>query len=573
MKITTKITKAFAAAAAVITMATATVNLTASATQIRTDGIGGVYCTAYNSDIDLYDGYSIIDGSFENDQKFKISFKYSDSLFSTDPFEYNPHMATLSVAMAEASATYQDENDKTEQCDYTTIGGGVILNRWGNTYFHSAKRIASVLKQCKFQNIEVSESYTVKPTADSIACAFGTKEIQTENGSRTVVSITVRSASYESEWASNMTLGTEGEAKGFADSANQVITYLNDYMNAHTEIRKAADKGECYFWVQGFSRGGAVANLTAKRLIDSYQAIGDRVYAYTFEAPKGGVMNEMHSDCDYSCIHNIINKNDLVTYVAPGELGFMRYGTTHLVNDTEASRVKEELKKFMSEEMANEYVPADMCGIKLKLFPTTTLVTDPSFRGSDCIEKLIGALCYNKDREYYARNIEGRLRRMMEWVNEDYDPGTAFGTISWVSVAARADAAVAKNAVVDTAKMVWDNFLFIFTGHTASAVVDIAKNKYYENFGEEALTETLVNALRDHLNANESFQKRMCLYHGGAKAAIDDITALAKMVLETNSYDLNDLITLGAGIGNIAKNHSIVQTYATMRVNDSWFNA
>ena len=53
MKITTKITKAFAAAAAVITMATATVNLTASATQIRTDGVGGVYCTAYNSDIDL----------------------------------------------------------------------------------------------------------------------------------------------------------------------------------------------------------------------------------------------------------------------------------------------------------------------------------------------------------------------------------------------------------------------------------------------------------------------------------------------------------------------------------------
>lgn len=161
------------------------------------------------------------------------------------------------------------------------------------------------------------------------SCAFGSKEVDTDSGDTTVTSITVRSASYDSEWASNVTLGSKGEAKGFADSADKAVDYLNEYLTQHKELEKAVSSGKASFWLQGFSRGGAVANLTAKRLIDKYQQGGDKVYAYTLEAPQGGIASEEQADRNYTCIHNVINNNDLVPYVAPSDMGFKRYGVDH----------------------------------------------------------------------------------------------------------------------------------------------------------------------------------------------------------------------------------------------------
>ena len=549
MKIQTKITKVFAAASAALIMTTTAFNLTASAAQISTDGVGGVYCTASNSDIDLYDGYSIIDGSFENDRNFKIDFKYSDSLFSTDPFVFDPHMATLSVAMAEASTTYKDENDVTMVPDYTTIGGGIILNRGDNPYFHSAKRIASVLKQCKFQNIEVSESYTVKPTADSIACAFGTREIQTENGPRTVVSITVRSASYDAEWASNVTLGTEGEAKGFADSANQVIAYLNDYMNAHPEIREAADEGECYFWVQGFSRGGAVANLTAKRLIDGYQAIGDRVYAYTFEAPRGGVRSEMHSDRDYSCINNIIETNDFVTYVAPEDMGFMRYGTNLCIylNNTLADEVTKELKKMLGEENYKEYVPFALDGNKT----------------ADCIKSVMKSVCGEVSRtDYVNKGIQSACRRLMNFIfTYGIDTDELMKTVDLANLLNEASPAI-EGILEDPEKKLMNKFVSWILGPEYGKCID----PLYA--AKESLLSSVKNALINDKGLDELFKE----YEGGKKAMIDDVYLVLDKVLDAGIGNISDTVTLAKNFKNIYRNHSMMQTLAYMRLNDTWYN-
>ena len=154
----------------------------------------------------------------------------------------------------------------------------------------------------------------------TIGYIISNKKVNLNGSEHTIVSMTVRSAEYADEWASNVTLGDGiGEAEGFSDAATQVMTAIEKYL-----VDKNIDPNTVKFWITGYSRGGATANIVSKRLTDIYG--GEKVYGYTFEAPRGGVKTEIKLGESYLNIHNIINKADLVTYVGPVEMGFVRYG-------------------------------------------------------------------------------------------------------------------------------------------------------------------------------------------------------------------------------------------------------
>ena len=61
------------------------------------------------------------------------------------------------------------------------------------------------------------------------------------------------------------------------------------------------------------------------------------MFAYCIAAPQGGTPQSEMSGRDwkeYTCIHNVINPDDMVPYVMPGGMGFMRYGVDHYVQDS-----------------------------------------------------------------------------------------------------------------------------------------------------------------------------------------------------------------------------------------------
>ena len=68
-----------------------------------------------------------------------------------------------------------------------------------------------------------------------------------------------------------------GSVIGFSDAANQVYGHIRNYIANYGLSEKAAS-GKVKFWVVGYSRAGATANLTAKRLVDSYAEVGNQVY-------------------------------------------------------------------------------------------------------------------------------------------------------------------------------------------------------------------------------------------------------------------------------------------------------
>ena len=256
-----------------------------------------------------------------------ISFYYSDGFSDADPFEYNEHLTTASLSMAMA-ACYLNEGGTGSAVDYS--------------YKHSAGRQFMSDIGCDDESIYVSDLNTKRPGSDTMGVTIASKEIETADKKITLIPIAVRSIGYEAEWASNFTLGEgdirDGEAKGFSDAAEIVINELNTYIEKNG-LEEKAENGEVAFWVVGYSRGGATANLTAKRIREKYQ--NSKLFAYTFATPKGGSNNATKlPDEEYFCIHNIINAADLIPHVGMGYMGFVRYGVDHFVPGSEAGEVQ-----------------------------------------------------------------------------------------------------------------------------------------------------------------------------------------------------------------------------------------
>lgn len=279
-----------------------------------------------------YEGWPVYKGYGREDGTTDIgAYYYSDGYFATDPTKYNPHLATLSLRMAAAgynSGVWSDT--KNVSWDYKLQPIHV-------------KQMMSDIGMAD-EDIYLSDSYFVKPEMDSIGCAIGSKTLRLPDGSESnyvLVSIVVRGAGYEKEWASNVTIGAEGLHQGFNEAATKVVdTHLANYLEQHPEIGEKLKEGKVCFWVTGFSRAGATANLVSKKLIDKYQNYEGRhnaIYGYPLEAPQGGVASEEKEGSDYTSIHNVVLPGDLVPNVAMSAMGFKRFGVDHYLPGTNAS--------------------------------------------------------------------------------------------------------------------------------------------------------------------------------------------------------------------------------------------
>ncbi len=258
------------------------------------------------------------------------SIYYNDNLFSQSADVYNQHLASASMGLAMSAFRRPSYTDEAEQ----------------------AKNVTDLYSSLGFGNTVVHYPTPAK-TADgyTIGYSISLKRAMINKKFTYIIAVAVRGANYTTEWGSNTTLNDSandnGEATGFSNAADQVMEGVEDYI-AHlsSSERTYFEKYKhVKFWITGYSRGGATANLTARRIIDGISyADSSNVYAYTFEAPQGGVSTTQttslnHTTWDsnypksapasYTSIHNIINKLDLVPTVAPSVMGFTRYGVDH----------------------------------------------------------------------------------------------------------------------------------------------------------------------------------------------------------------------------------------------------
>lgn len=511
-----------------------------------------------------YHGKEIIDGSFSAEGAI-YSFKYSDGFFEVAPKYYQTHMATASQALSYAASKPDDRGD----------------------YSVCANEVTSILEQIGFSSVYVSPSFLTKPTSESVGCVIAGKTVSTGRGARRVLSFTMKSGSFGAEWALDFIIGETGEARGAASSADRVVDeYLAAYLTLHPDLNAALDAGQVDFWLQGFSRGGAVANLVAKRLIDRYQAAGNCVYAYCIEAPKAGIKSAEDPTRDYSSIHNVVNPNDPVPYLAPSAMGFKRYGLDHYlfsgyansddpildesgraVSDNErfesitekrlALTRKRLLALLGSEWKADLFMPRALTFWELDLATETVRYSERAGTTPSFLETVFDGFCVLKNGQpvtdratYQTSGMEAALARMVAFLMTDLDPADLPSTEALQPIV---------EGAFDSCRDALSRYSFLNDRLKPSLNLhgQVARD----------LTDALILRLRDEDFVSELFSDYP---EGGVEKALDDLSVILYRVLFATE-DVDDLLTLVLNFADLSVNHQYVLTLAVLESYDSWF--
>ena len=278
-----------------------------------------------------------------NHKGIKYDYDYSDSYFAGSSFNYNHDLAIASYCLAISSMVNEGTGKD---------------GKYGTEELDAARKFFNVTE---FDNCQ-PYGYDKKPEFDSIACVIGHKNVVLNGQEETVIAIGIRGAGYGSEWSGNFRLGNSTDHAGFVKARKLVMEYLEQYI----EDFGYSFNSNLKFWITGYSRAAATANLVAATLnndgalngvkFDFVNDIKERyssgdVYAYTFETPLNTTSKEA-SAAKYSNIYNFINRIDYVPKVAPSAWGYTRYGENLYMPslETEGTRYYEYL-----DEMKKEY--------------------------------------------------------------------------------------------------------------------------------------------------------------------------------------------------------------------------
>ncbi len=223
----------------------------------------------------------------------RLPFYYSDSFFSHSACSYDHELAIMSLGMTMSAVSYKNHGDR---------------------------HITNALVRAGFdrRSILASRFDDLSSTDDSCAYAFAAKKL---SGGDWLIPVVIRSHQYGGEWVSNAHVvdsAYPGYAAGFKSAADGVFEALTDYLDAH-----GLDLSRVKFWVTGFSRGGAIANLLGAEL-NSRGLCADDIFVYTFASPC--------TVCDsaweyFGNIFNIVSEMDAVPRVPIATWGFRRFGT------------------------------------------------------------------------------------------------------------------------------------------------------------------------------------------------------------------------------------------------------
>lgn len=248
----------------------------------------------------IYDE-KIISNSFEYEQEvtnesIEDIYYYSDSYFKESSTLENEHLRSFSFALAAAfNPTYRKDE----------------VN-------YNLNKIYDELNFCDVVYYDLNEF-----SENTIGTSIAHKKL---NEKYELIVIVLRGAGYKGEWLSNFDLGKEGPVKGFAYASMYVMKRLDDYLIKY-------DIKDYKLLITGYSRAGAVAGLFGEFINTNknyYNVDMNDLFVYTFDAPR-------YSDNDngYSNIHDVINENDIVTYVYPESWGLYHSGKEEIITSNE----------------------------------------------------------------------------------------------------------------------------------------------------------------------------------------------------------------------------------------------
>lgn len=223
------------------------------------------------------------------------TIKYSDSYFDAPSPGDHPELRAVSYALGLAG--FENEADGYPS-DSSTPNPKLQL----------------FLEQLGFSNFQKWDT-----ESDEDGHSMGTTIARkTLPDGQTLIVVAPRNYNYMTEWLSNFNVGTSGDHAGFSESAGYIKERLDEYIYTN-------HLSDYKIWMVGYSRGGAVVDLVAKKINENildYDMKADDFYVYTFGAPRASL-----TEPGYTNIHDVKDGNDLLLgYVFPELWGFYNTG-------------------------------------------------------------------------------------------------------------------------------------------------------------------------------------------------------------------------------------------------------
>ena len=264
--------------------------------------------------------------------------QYSDAPFLKPSTTYNHTLAQMSIHMAICS---------NRPIPYSS-----------NLVLDPDKYLLQYLTDCGFTSLR-ADDYDKTPSLYTVATAMGSKRlIGTDGKPFTLIAVGVCGGNYKKEWLSNMTIGSGLRHQGFDSAARMVTDRIYGYIGSNHIT------GRVKVWITGFSRAGAITNLTAANLDDAGTIAKKDIFAYTFATPRTTL--EPTSE-GYENIYNIVGPMDMVPQMAPAEWGFGRYGTDLILPGAETDTDFGRKYELVKDGFVNVYDSSTNYNAKLNL--------------------------------------------------------------------------------------------------------------------------------------------------------------------------------------------------------------
>jgi hypothetical protein len=205
--------------------------------------------------------------------------------------------------------------------------------------------IKRAFKECEFT--EIHSYYYNTPQEDSASLCVGKRDNNI---------FIVFCGTQGKEWYNNFAVGSGIIHQGYEEAANNIMPVLKEYINSN-----------CNLLFTGHSRGGALANLIAGKLISKGRS---NVFCYTFACPNLTAENDADSG-KFSNINNFVYEEDFIPHCPLKEWGFKKYGKTILFKNTEINYYK--LKREFKELTGLDFITFAEQGSDISSFTDTAL--------------------------------------------------------------------------------------------------------------------------------------------------------------------------------------------------------
>lgn len=283
--------------------------------------------------------------------------------------------------------------------DATTMNESLMMLSFIRSSIDRYQKNKTFYENLDFENIYYSPGYETHHEALSMGHCFAARPM---NGYY-LISVGFESYNYEKEWADNFYIGESGDQYSYSKVCKDINRALESYLEPYKGYKTK-------FWITGYSRGGSLAGMLSKEIIDSglFGAKKEDCFTYTFESPCS-----VASKGNYPNVHNFLNREDLIPQLLPQEYGFARPGNEYYIDNSE--HLEEYLAELDPTVEHIDYVGNNTCPTLASLCKSIMDLLLSSFP--------IEADFSLETRADYVKNMQPYAVRLMEHLFADGQEG------------------------------------------------------------------------------------------------------------------------------------------------------